>query len=93
MDVLITVFQAEIGKYQCYCVKRFCCLLWGNVYHSNHSYSRGTQTERWPRWPWIWRPYHIKVAWLISSSKAALRIDWIIDHKYITALLGKENSI
>lgn len=39
-DVLTTVLQAERGKYQCSCVKHFCCLLWGNASHSSHSHLR-----------------------------------------------------
>lgn len=37
LNVLITVFQAEMAKYWCYCVKHFCCLLWHNAYHSIHT--------------------------------------------------------
>lgn len=40
LDVLTTVSQEERGKYQCSCVKHFCCLLWGNASHSSHSHLR-----------------------------------------------------
>lgn len=40
LEVLTTVLQEERGKYQCSCVKHFCCLLWGNTSHSSHWHLR-----------------------------------------------------
>lgn len=91
LDVLITVLQAETGKYRCSCVKYFCCLLWGNASHFNHSHLRH-KLKNGQDDPELGDPITYEWLDLFNPSKQNREFYMISDYKYIIALLWKENS-